>query len=72
VKDQSIYEETSAFIEGNRLLFGLGLLATLGDYHRKQRKMLNPVFSINHMRHRFTNRVTELKQDMSNFEVNHN
>lgn len=22
-----------------------------GDHHRKQRKMLNPVFSINHMRH---------------------
>jgi hypothetical protein len=50
------------------LLFGKGLLATLGlsfdfllsmclfrvehegDHHRKQRKMLNPVFSIAHMR----------------------
>jgi len=32
------------------LIFGPGLLGTLGDHHRKQRKMLNPVFSIVHMR----------------------
>ncbi|KAJ3510085.1 hypothetical protein NLJ89_g4875 [Agrocybe chaxingu] len=50
VKDQYIYEETSSFIEGNRLMFGHGLLGTLGEQHRKQRKMLNPVFSIAHMR----------------------
>ncbi|OBZ77377.1 hypothetical protein A0H81_02561, partial [Grifola frondosa] len=36
---------------GNKLMLGPGLLSTLGEYHRKQRKMLNPVFSINHMRH---------------------
>ena len=29
---------------------GSGACAT-GEYHRKQRKLLNPVFSINHMRH---------------------
>ncbi|RDB26333.1 hypothetical protein Hypma_006808 [Hypsizygus marmoreus] len=51
VKDQHIYEETSAFLEGNRIFFGDGLLATLGEQHRKQRKMLAPVFSITHMRH---------------------
>ncbi|KJA19451.1 hypothetical protein HYPSUDRAFT_69198 [Hypholoma sublateritium FD-334 SS-4] len=50
VKDQYIYEETSAFIDGNNMIFGRGLLATLGNEHRKQRKMLNPVFSIAHMR----------------------
>jgi len=50
VKDQYIYEETSSFIEGNLLFFGPGLLGSLGDQHRKQRKMLNPVFSIAHMR----------------------
>ncbi|KAJ8521037.1 hypothetical protein ONZ45_g2214 [Pleurotus djamor] len=50
VKEQDIYEETSLFIQGNLLLFGPGLLSTLGDVHRKQRKMLNPVFSIGHMR----------------------
>ncbi|KAF9011994.1 cytochrome P450 [Cyathus striatus] len=50
VKDQYIYEETDQFIKGNRIIFGEGLLATLGDQHRKQRKILNPVFSIAHMR----------------------
>ncbi|TFK40020.1 cytochrome P450 [Crucibulum laeve] len=50
VKDQYIYEETSSFIVGNRIIFGEGLLGTLGGHHRKQRKMLNPVFSIAHMR----------------------
>ncbi|KDR76354.1 hypothetical protein GALMADRAFT_68050 [Galerina marginata CBS 339.88] len=50
VKDQHVYEETSSFIDGNKLLFGPGLLGTLGEQHRKQRKMLSPVFSIAHMR----------------------
>ncbi|KAF8896617.1 cytochrome P450 [Infundibulicybe gibba] len=50
VKDQHIYEETDTFFILNRLAFGEGLLATMGDHHRKQRKMLNPVFSIAHMR----------------------
>ncbi|KAF8962738.1 cytochrome P450 [Flammula alnicola] len=50
VKDQYIYEETSSFIEGNKVMLGPGLLGTLGEQHRKQRKMLNPVFSIAHMR----------------------
>ncbi|KAJ2915623.1 hypothetical protein MD484_g4784, partial [Candolleomyces efflorescens] len=50
VKDQHIYEETTAFIAGNKAVFGDGLLSTLGDQHRKQRKMLNPVFSPAHMR----------------------
>ncbi|KAF8640256.1 hypothetical protein AX16_010151 [Volvariella volvacea WC 439] len=50
VKDQNIYEETEGFLTGNDLFFGPGLLATLGDQHRKQRKMLNPVFSMAHMR----------------------
>jgi len=51
VKDQYVYEETEEFIQSNHLMLGDGLLATLGDHHRKQRKLLNPVFSINHMRH---------------------
>lgn len=50
VKDQHIYEETTAFIEGNRLRFGKALFGTLGEHHRRQRKMLNPVFSTAHMR----------------------
>ncbi|GLB40488.1 putative cytochrome P450 family protein [Lyophyllum shimeji] len=51
VKDQDIYEETSEFLSMNSLSLGDGLLSTLGERHRRQRKMLNPVFSIAHMRH---------------------
>ncbi|KAF9533504.1 cytochrome P450 [Crepidotus variabilis] len=50
VKDQNTYEETSAFFAQNKLLFGEGLLSTLGDQHRKQRKILTPVFSPARMR----------------------
>ncbi|KAH7913646.1 cytochrome P450 [Hygrophoropsis aurantiaca] len=51
VKDQYVFEETRQFIATNKLVFGDGLLSTEGDHHKRQRKMLNPVFSINHMRH---------------------
>ncbi|KAI0659728.1 cytochrome P450 [Cubamyces menziesii] len=51
VKDQDVFQEARWFTRMLYHLFGPGLLATLGDHHRKQRKMLNPVFSINHMRH---------------------
>ncbi|KAH9949937.1 cytochrome P450 [Amylocystis lapponica] len=51
LKDQYVYEETHAFISTNLLIFGGGLLSTIGDHHRKQRKLLNPVFSVGHMRY---------------------
>jgi len=51
VKDQALFEETEAFISMNKQIFGPALFATLGDQHRKQRKLLNPVFNINHMRY---------------------
>ncbi|KAH9919306.1 cytochrome P450 [Fomitopsis serialis] len=51
VKEEHIYQETDDFISGNILYFGPGLLSTLGQQHANQRKILNPVFSINHMRH---------------------
>ncbi|KAI0718779.1 cytochrome P450 [Cerioporus squamosus] len=50
VKDQYVYEEAAWFIRSNRMVLGPGLLGTLGEHHRKQRKLLNPVFSIAHMR----------------------
>ncbi|KAI3616186.1 cytochrome p450 [Moniliophthora roreri] len=50
IKDQYTFEEQPAFILTNKLLFGDGLLSTLGEHHRKQRKLLNPVFSVAHMR----------------------
>ncbi|KAJ3903344.1 cytochrome P450 [Lentinula edodes] len=48
VKDGSSFQPHR--IESGILLFGKGLLSTIGERHRKQRKMLNPVFSIAHMR----------------------
>ncbi|KAF5337020.1 hypothetical protein D9611_002915 [Ephemerocybe angulata] len=50
LKEQHIYEESTFFLVTNMKIFGPGLLSTLGDQHRRQRKMLNPVFSIAHMR----------------------
>ncbi|CDO76298.1 hypothetical protein BN946_scf184917.g14 [Trametes cinnabarina] len=44
VKDQYIYEEARFFISLLTDCF-------IGEHHRKQRKMLNPVFSPKHMRH---------------------
>ncbi|RPD61378.1 cytochrome P450 [Lentinus tigrinus ALCF2SS1-6] len=50
LKDQDIYHESDMFVMTNKLLFGEGLISTLGEQHRKQRKMLNPVFSLANMR----------------------
>ncbi|KAG1812770.1 cytochrome P450 [Suillus subaureus] len=50
VKEQHIFEEVDNFILSNKLVFSDGLISTLGEQHRKQRKMLNPVFSISNMR----------------------
>ncbi|KAJ7022626.1 cytochrome P450 [Mycena alexandri] len=51
VKDQHIFEETDSMIRGTRVSFGEGILSSVGEQHRKQRKMLNPVFSVAHLRH---------------------
>ncbi|THU78940.1 cytochrome P450 [Dendrothele bispora CBS 962.96] len=48
VKDQAFFERTN--ITTSKLMFGEGLTAIAGEAHRKQRKALNPVFSIAHMR----------------------
>ncbi|KAI5117682.1 hypothetical protein M0805_003472 [Coniferiporia weirii] len=50
VKDQHTFEETKVFLETNNLTTGKSLTSTLGEEHKKQRKMLNPVFSSKHMR----------------------
>ncbi|KAG1723805.1 cytochrome P450 [Suillus lakei] len=50
VKEQHIFEENEGFLSSNKLVFGEGLISTLGEQHRKQRKMLNPVFSTSNMR----------------------
>ncbi|PCH34456.1 cytochrome P450, partial [Wolfiporia cocos MD-104 SS10] len=51
IKEERVFQETKAFMELNNLIFGRGLVSTLGEHHRKQRRILNPVFSVNHMRH---------------------
>ncbi|KAJ3829903.1 cytochrome P450 [Lentinula raphanica] len=48
VKDASLFQPHR--IDTGGLVLGKGLLTTMGEQHRKQRKMLNPVFSIAHMR----------------------
>ncbi|TFY63601.1 hypothetical protein EVJ58_g3147 [Rhodofomes roseus] len=50
IKEQSVYDEEELFVKANVLIFGPGLLSVLGDQHKKQRKMLNPLFSAGHMR----------------------
>ncbi|PPQ64799.1 hypothetical protein CVT26_002631 [Gymnopilus dilepis] len=68
VKDQDIFEEWPAFTATNALLFGDGLVATIGDQHKKQRKMLTPAFSIKHLRGMtplFVSIARELEQHIS-------
>ncbi|KAG1802771.1 cytochrome P450 [Suillus plorans] len=50
IKDQHSFEEPDVFIMNNKAIFGDGLIATIGEQHRKQRKLLNPVFSTLNMR----------------------
>ncbi|KAG2130367.1 cytochrome P450 [Suillus clintonianus] len=50
VKDQHNFEAAPSFLATSKVLFGDGLLATSGEHHRKQRKLLNPVFSLSHVR----------------------
>ncbi|PCH40536.1 cytochrome P450 [Wolfiporia cocos MD-104 SS10] len=50
IKEETVFEESQRFLSTNQVMFGPGLLSTLGEHHRKQRKMLNPVFSVAHMR----------------------
>ncbi|KAI0056554.1 cytochrome P450 [Artomyces pyxidatus] len=68
LKDQDIFEEAHWFIESNQHALGIGLLSTLGDQHRKQRKLLNPVFSTKQIRslaplfHRITHQLCDALQ----------
>ncbi|KAI0028314.1 cytochrome P450 [Vararia minispora EC-137] len=52
IKHQDNFEEAEYFREyGKNLIFYFrNLRLVLGDAHRKQRKLMNPAFSINHMR----------------------
>ncbi|KAJ3530954.1 hypothetical protein NMY22_g8360 [Coprinellus aureogranulatus] len=43
--EQHIYEEPPDYIQTNRRLFGKGIVAVMGNTHKRQRRMLTPVFS---------------------------
>ncbi|KAG2153237.1 cytochrome P450, partial [Suillus clintonianus] len=80
VKEQHIFEEPNPFIMSNKLVFGEGLISTVGEQHRRQRKLLNPVFSTSNMRrllstlHPISDRLTstlaaKLPADSSHKEI---
>ncbi|KAH9847439.1 cytochrome P450 [Lenzites betulinus] len=50
LKEQGTYDQIEWLVRSNNLLLGAGLLSVLGDAHRRQRKMLTPVFSAAHLR----------------------
>jgi len=50
LKNQNAFELANWLIQCNRIIFGMGLISTVGEYHKKQRKMLNPVFSDQNLR----------------------
>ncbi|KAJ7776521.1 cytochrome P450 [Mycena maculata] len=50
VKDQDIYPEMPKFMSMNYLLQGNGIFSTIGDYHRKFRKIMMPAFSTANLR----------------------
>nr|F1SYI1.1 RecName: Full=Cytochrome P450 monooxygenase 219; Flags: Precursor [Postia placenta Mad-698-R]BAK09525.1 cytochrome P450 [Postia placenta] len=51
IKEENVFEEPESTLITFNLLFGDCLVGSLGENHRRQRKLLNPVFSVNHMRH---------------------
>jgi cytochrome P450 len=53
IREQIAYEEYDIFLQINRLLFGMGIISTRGEHHRKQRKLLNPAFSTSNIRAMF-------------------
>ncbi|KAJ3508534.1 hypothetical protein NMY22_g16582 [Coprinellus aureogranulatus] len=50
VKDQMVYHRTEDFHRIAWWTLGTGLFTTEGEHHRKQRRILNPVFSAAHLR----------------------
>ncbi|KAJ7617102.1 cytochrome P450 [Roridomyces roridus] len=50
VKEQDAFEETGVFVETNKVIFGPGLVSTTGAFHKRQRKLTLPIFSLNNLR----------------------
>ncbi|KAI0056946.1 cytochrome P450 [Artomyces pyxidatus] len=68
-KNQDAFEETEWFIECFRHVIGPGLFSSTGALHRKQRKLLNPIFSTHRMRsmvpliHKITVQLLDILQE---------
>ncbi|KAH9890430.1 cytochrome P450 [Cubamyces lactineus] len=68
IKDIELYPKTLAPTSDMHMLLGPGLLTTEGAQNRKQRKLLNPVFSVAHLRnmtHIFYNISYKLRDAMA-------
>ncbi|TFK25131.1 cytochrome P450 [Coprinopsis marcescibilis] len=50
LKDKNSYDEDNVTIRTNGLVWGQSLIAVVGDHHRRQRKMLTPMFSVKYLR----------------------
>ncbi|KAI0764612.1 cytochrome P450 [Trametes elegans] len=50
LKDTETYDEPAWWLQSNRLMLGPGVISVNGDMHRRQRKMLTPLFSPKHLR----------------------
>ncbi|KAF8817255.1 cytochrome P450 [Phlegmacium glaucopus] len=50
VKDRDSYEQTPWLFATNEVIFGPGLFSSVGDRHKRQRKIINPMFSLAHIR----------------------
>ncbi|KAI0350833.1 cytochrome P450 [Trametes cingulata] len=50
LKDTATYDELPWYVQSNRMMLGPGVLSVTGETHRKQRRMLTPVFSPRHLR----------------------
>lgn len=50
LKEQNVFGKRELDLVLFNLLFGKGVGSTEGEHHRKQRKVLNPVFAVRRMR----------------------
>ncbi|KAJ3517041.1 hypothetical protein NLJ89_g753 [Agrocybe chaxingu] len=50
IKDQESFDETAVFLETNKVIFGPGLVATTGEQHKRQRRVVNPIFAVPQLR----------------------
>ncbi|KAH9057445.1 hypothetical protein EDB87DRAFT_1099608 [Lactarius vividus] len=53
IMDQALFQKPEALTLYMQT-FGPAIVSTSGAHHRRQRKMLNPVFGVGHMRHTMT------------------